>query len=318
MKTKHDVGHIAALITIVIWATTFVSTKVLLVEFSPIEILFFRFVIGYIVLLLIYPKRLQIANRKQSKYFVLAGFSGICLYYLLENIALTYTKASNVGVIISLAPFFTAILSSLILKGKHTLIIRFFIGFIMAMLGIILISYKESNMRINPTGDFLALLAALSWACYSVLTKKISEFGYHSVQVTRKVFSYGILFMLPVMFLFDFKLDMGRFTNKVYLFNILFLGLGASALCFVTWNYAVKVLGAVKTSIYIYLVPVITVIVSAFVLNETIKIQTTIGIALTIVGLLISEEKCQKKRCYLVKSKNIITYLLNLPSWLWK
>ena len=97
--------------------------------------------------------------------------------------------------------------------------------------------------------------------------------------------------MIPAMFLFDFKLDIERFTNDVYLFNMLFLGLGASALCFVTWNYAVKILGAVKTSIYIYLVPVITVIVSAFILHEIITIKTIIGIALTIAGLFISEER---------------------------
>lgn len=291
MKMKHDVGHATALMTIFIWATTFVSTKVLLIDFNPIEILFFRFVIGYIVLLLVYPKKLHVVNRKQEIYFALAGLSGICVYYLLENIALTYTQASNVGVIISVAPFFTAILSSLMSNGKNKFRMRFFLGFAMAMLGILLISFKGANIQMNPIGDLLALLAALAWACYSVLTKKISEFGYHSVQVTRKVFVYGIFFMIPAMFLFDFKFGIERFTNRVYLFNILFLGVGASALCFVTWNYAVKVIGAVKTSIYIYLVPVITVIASAFILKELINVKTIIGIALTIAGLFISQEK---------------------------
>ena len=186
MRTEHNTGHIAAFLTITIWATTFVSTKVLLKEFNPIEILFIRFVIGYVALLFVYPKRLQITDVKQKIYFALAGLSGISIYYLLENIALTFTQASNVGVIISIAPFFTAILSSLFLKGKHKLTIRFFIGFAMAMLGIILISYKGSDIHISPVGDFLALLAALSWACYSVLTRKISEFGYHSVLVQEK------------------------------------------------------------------------------------------------------------------------------------
>lgn len=295
MKAKYNMGHVAALITIFIWATTFVSTKILLSDFRPIEILFLRFVIGYIALLLIYPKRMKVRSMKHEVYFIFAGLSGICLYYSLENIALTHTMASNVGVIISIAPFFTAIISSVIFRREHKLTIHFFVGFIMAMIGILLISFKGTNIQMNPLGDFLALLAALSWACYSVLTKKISEFGYHSIQVTRKVFAYGICFIIPAMFLFDFKLEFQRLGNAVNLLNILFLGLGASALCFVTWNFAVKVLGIIKTSIYIYLVPVITVIASAFILNEAITMKSIAGITLTIAGLLISNEKCEKE-----------------------
>lgn len=295
MKAKSDIGHAAALFTIFIWATTFVSTKILLTAFSPIEILFFRFIAGYVVLLLVYPKRLHVLDKKQEVYFALAGLSGICLYYLLENIALMYTQASNVGVIISVAPFFTAILSSVMPGGKYKLGIRFFCGFALAMSGIILISGKGAGIEIHPLGDFLAFLAAFVWACYSVLTKKISEFGYHSVQVTRKVFAYGLFFMIPAMLLSDFELEIGRFANLVYLFNILFLGLGASAICFVTWNYAVKTLGAVKTSVYIYLVPVITVVASALVLQEVVSVKTVIGIVLTIAGLFISDQKYEKK-----------------------
>lgn len=296
MENKQNLGHMASMVTIFIWATTFVSTKVLLINFSPIEILFFRFVIGYIVLLLLYPKKLHVKNKKQEFYFALAGLSGICVYYLFENIALTFTQASNVGVIISAAPFFTAILSSFTIEKDSKLNFRFFIGFVMAMSGIFLISFSGDNVQIHPIGDLLAILAAFSWACYSVLTKKISEFGYPSIQITRRVFAYGLVFMIPTMIPFHFKLNLDRFADKVNLFNILFLGIGASALCFVTWNYAVKVIGAVKTSLYIYLVPVITVIVSALILKEVISVKTVIGMALTMAGLFVSERKYEQKK----------------------
>ena len=105
------IGHLAAVFTIIIWGTTFISTKILLEGFLPVEILFFRFVMGYTTLLLLYPKKLKVTDRKHELVFVFAGLCGICLYYLLENIALTFTFASNVGVIMSTAPFFTAILS---------------------------------------------------------------------------------------------------------------------------------------------------------------------------------------------------------------
>ena len=290
MKSNHTMGHLASLLTIIIWGTTFISTKILLVDFQPVEILFFRFVMGLIALLLVYPRRLKGTSRQQELTFAAAGLCGICLYYLLENIALTYTMASNVGVIISVAPFFTALLSHLVLKEEKPKA-NFFVGFVVAMAGIILISFNGSKLELNPTGDLLALLAALIWACYSVLTKKISGYGYHTILTTRRIFCYGILFMIPTLFLFDFKLELARFANPVYLFNIIFLGLGASALCFVTWNFAVKVLGAVKTSIYIYMVPVITVVTSVVILHEQITALAAVGTVLTLAGLFLSESK---------------------------
>mgnify|MGYP001623044063 FL=1 len=295
MEQNKATGHLSALLTILIWGTTFISTKVLLVDFQPVEILFFRFVMGLLALLIVYPHRMKGTTRKQELTFVVAGLCGVCLYYLLENIALTYTMASNVGVIISVAPFFTAILSHLFLKQDEKLRANFFIGFVVAMAGIALISFNGSTLQLNPVGDLLALLAAFLWACYSILTRKISSFGYNTILTTRRVFFYGILFMIPALFLFDFKLDLSRFANMTYLLNILFLGLGASALCFVTWNFAVKLLGAVKTSIYIYLVPVITVAASVLILHEPFTWMTGMGTVLTLAGLLLSESKIFKK-----------------------
>ena len=296
MENKQTIWHLSALLTIIIWGTTFISTKILLVDFQPVEILFFRFIMGLLILMLVYPHRLKGTTPGQEMTFVAAGLCGICMYYLLENIALTYTLASNVGVIISVAPFFTAILTHLFLKEDEKLRPNFFVGFVVAMAGIFLISFNGSKLELNPTGDLLALLAALVWACYSVLTKKISGYGYNTILTTRRVFFYGILFMIPALFLFDFKLGLSRFADPVYLFNIVYLGLGASALCFVTWNFAVKILGAVKTSIYIYMVPVITVVTSVLILHEKITALAGIGTVLTLAGLFLSESKLFKKR----------------------
>lgn len=291
MERNSTAGHLSSLLTILIWGTTFISTKILLVDFQPVEILFLRFLMGLLALLLIYPHRLKGTDRRQEFTFALAGLCGICLYYLLENIALTYTMASNVGVIISVAPFFTAILTHLFLNGAEKLQAVFFLGFFVAMIGIFLISFNGSTLQLNPVGDLLALLAAFIWACYSVLTKKISSFGYNTILTTRRVFFYGILFMLPALFLFDFKMELARFAEPVNLLNLLFLGLGASALCFVTWNFAVKLLGAVKTSVYIYMVPVITVITSSVILHEKVTILSGIGTILTLAVLFLSERR---------------------------
>lgn len=290
-ETNRAKGHLAAFITILIWGTTFISTKVLLKDFTPIEILFIRFIIGYIALWCVRPKFMPLKSRKQEGTFLLAGLCGICLYYLLENISLTMTQASNVGVIISTAPFFTAILTRLVSREKEPLGIPFFLGFVAAMAGISLISFSDGSASLNPTGDFLALLAAFIWACYSVLTKKISGYGYSTIETTRRVFFYGIMFMVPVMLFSGFTPDLKALISPISLGNMLFLGLGASALCFVTWNAAVRILGAVRTSVYIYLVPVITVTASVIVLKEQITMKSCIGMLLTLAGLWISEQK---------------------------
>lgn len=296
MDRKMNMGHILALITIMIWGTTYISTKILLNGFTPIEILFFRFVIGIMALSIIYPYRLKVIERKHHLLFAGAGISGVTLYYLLENIALTFTMASNVGVISAIVPFFTAILTYLYIKNEP-LRVNFFIGFVVALIGIFLISFNgTSNFEINPLGDLLAIAATLVWAIYSVITKKISSFGYNMIQATRQVFFYGILFMIPTLFLFDFKLGLERFAHPVYLFNMIYLGLGASALCFVTWNFAIKKLGAIKASIYIYLVPVITVITAMIVLHEPLTWMATFGTFLTLTGLFLSETKIITKK----------------------
>lgn len=296
MAENKAAAHITAMITIFIWGTTFVSTKILLSDFSPVEILFFRFIIGFAALFIAYPKIIRGAGLRQELVFAAAGLCGICLYYLLENIALTYTSASNVGVIVSIAPFFTVLLTYFTVKGEESLSIKFFAGFVAAMIGICLVSFGGSELQLNPKGDFMATAAAAVWACYSVLTIKIGEFGYNTVQATRRVFFYGILFMLPALAVFDFHFGLERFVNLSYIFNILFLGLGASATCFATWNFAVRVLGAVKTSVYIYMVPVITIISSMIVLNERISKTAAAGAVLTLAGLLISESRFGRKK----------------------
>ena len=214
---------------------------------------------------------------------------------------MTYTMASNVGVIISIAPFFTAMLTHLFTKDEK-LRANFFFGFVVAMVGICLISFNGAKMQLNPIGDLLALAAAVVWACYSVLTRKISDFGYHTIQTTRRVFAYGIVFMIPALFLFDFRIGAERFLSPVYLGNLIFLGLGASALCFVTWNMAVKILGAVKTSIYIYLVPVITVVTSALILREPVTIMSGVGTVLALLGLFLSEIPTSKHSVLTLKN----------------
>lgn len=296
MNNKNTLGHISAILTVLIWGTTFISTKVLLSHFTPIEILFFRFSLGFIALLLIYPHKLVLTDKKQEKLFMLAGLCGVTLYFLFENIALTYSFASNIGVIVSISPFITGILTHFFLK-QEKLKLSFFLGFFVSITGVALISFNGSSvLKLNPIGDILAVLAAATWSVYSIVTKKISDYQYNTIQVTRRIFFYGLIFMLPALFFFDFHIGIDRFKEPLLLFNILFLGFGASAVCFVTWNLSLKLLGVLKTSVYIYAVPVITVAFSAFILKEKITSIAMVGTFLTLAGLFISENRINIKK----------------------
>ncbi|MFP7277165.1 DMT family transporter [Bacillus paralicheniformis] len=292
MKIRRETaGHLAAVITIIIWGTTFVSTKVLLEDFAPVDILFYRFLIGLIVLIMVHPHVPTFRSWRQEALFAGAGLCGVTLYFLLENIALTLTYASNAGMIVAVIPMITAVLAHFFLSGEK-LEPRFFIGFAAAFTGLALIFFNGQMMlKLNPLGDILAAASAFVWAAYAILMKKISTFGYHTIQCTQRIFLYGLLFMVPALFLFDFRFDASPFASPANWLNILFLGAGASALCFVAWNWSVGVLGAVKTSAYIYMVPVITIAASVVILHEKLTWVAFCGGALTLAGLYISETK---------------------------
>lgn len=127
------------------------------------------------------------------------------------------------------------------------------------------------------------------WAVYSIITKKAGTFGYSTILTTRRIFAYGILFMIPFYIAMGGRFDFNRFASAPNLLNILFLGICASALCFVKWNYAMKSLGAIRTSVYVYLVPVVTIIFSFIFLHEPLSLMVICGTALTLAGLILSQ-----------------------------
>lgn len=284
-------GHALACMTILIWGTTFISTKVLLRDITPLQILFTRFMIGYLALWAVCPRLTKIRRKKEELYFLAAGLCGVTLYFLMENIALTYTQASNVGIIVAVSPFFTMFFGIWLLKQRRPGV-RFFIGFLIAMTGILCISLEGSQrLQLNPKGDLQALGAAAVWALYSTITKKISSFGYTTIPMTRRIFFYGLLCMLPVILFSGMKLPAMEQLTMVNIANILFLGLGASALCFVSWNSAVRILGTVQTSVYIYAVPVVTTLASVWILKETVTVIGIAGIVMILSGLLMSQNE---------------------------
>jgi drug/metabolite transporter (DMT)-like permease len=285
------IGHLAVLFSVVVWATTYISTKKLLFGFLPLQILMVRTFLAFIILSLMNPKKM-IYKEKKDRYLIAgAGVCGLYVYFFMENTALTYSSVSNVGVIVSIAPFLTLLASRFVIK-EEKLHLQYYIGFALALFGICLMSYSgKTDLKLNPFGDFLAFVAIGVWAVYSVLTRIITNKGYSTLLVTRTMFFYAFLAMVCHQILFPCAWEFERLLAKEYLFHFLFLGVVASALCFVTWNFGLKTIGTIQSSAYLYLSPVITIVFAMLFLKEQITLVSGIGAGLTFFGLLVSQRR---------------------------
>ena len=280
MKLKHGYYHLIAILTVAIWGLTFIATKVLINHgLTPQEIFFYRFLIAYLGIWIISPKRLWAAKLKDELWMVAGGIFGGSLYFFTENTALGITQASNVSFIICTAPLLTTILSLLFYNKSEKATKGLFYGSLLALIGVGLIVFNGSVvLKLSPVGDLLTLLAALSWAFYSLVIKKMTG-RYPTVFITRKIFFYGVLTILPAFLLRPLQPDFGILLQPVVLSNLLFLAVLASLVCYILWNVVLKQLGTVKASNYIYLNPLVTMLASVAILHEQITWITLMGAA---------------------------------------
>ncbi|MBQ0162344.1 MAG: DMT family transporter [Treponema sp.] len=303
-------GIFLAVITVFVWGISFICTKTLMLSFSPLETLFFRYLVAYAGLWIIRPKFEKVEKKDILLYF-LAGLSGIVVYQFSENIAVNFTSASNVSVIVSITPLFTAIIAQFFLKEKN-INVWFIIGFVISIIGVALVSLNGStSIKLNPKGDLIALAAAISWGFYSLCVSLINKKDYDLICSTRRIFFFALITLLPIVlfgwnvsksgdtsglakcfyFTMDKAVNSSRFCDWKNIVCLCFLGLLASGLSFCTWNKACAIVGTVKVSKGLYLIPVVTIIVAAIVLHESLSVMGLCGAALTIVGLFISSKK---------------------------
>lgn len=293
---RHTTGttlfHLGALFTVAVWGVSFVSTAVLLKNgLGAVEIYIYRFLIAYLLLLLIDHRRILANNLKDEFILALCGITSGSIYYIAENSALEYTAAANVSLITSLAPLLTAILIGFLYKSEK-LTTGTWIGSIIAFIGVGCVILNDNSLGEESlsgiTGDILALSAALSWAIYSILLKRISAL-YSTTFITRKILFYGVVTALPFLTLENHIVPIEILLKNEVWINILFLGVVASLLCFFLWSVAVKRLGAIKTSNYLYFSPVVTLIAAWIILNERITTIGYIGCFLVIAGLILGD-----------------------------
>jgi len=283
-------GHLLAIGTITVWGLTFINSTVVLRTLSPVQLLIARMVVGIIALTLISPKPLKLQKRSHEFFLMGIGFFSVSLYFVMENTALTYTSSSNVAVIVSTAPFFIAIFANIFLK-EEKLSPLFFVGFVLAIAGLAMVSFAGQKLQLNPLGDLLSLLTAITWAVGTMFMRKLEKYNYPVIQVTRRMFIYGVLFAIPMMFFLPTKGQFSDLLKPEVLFNVLFLGVIASAICYITWMMAMKRIGVVRSGVYIYLIPVITMIGAALILHDRIHPLSIGGAVMTMAGLFVSQWK---------------------------
>ena len=278
--------YIVTFLIVVIWGCTFVQTKVLInAGLRPDEIFVLRFIIAYLLILPFSWRKLFLDSVKEEFIALLLGLFGGSLYFITENYALAYGYCSNVSLIVCLTPLVTALVVGWRYPAER-LGKAGVVGSIVAFAGMALVVFNGNFvLKLSPLGDLLALAACLCWALYSLLIKRLSA-KYSNMLVTRKVFGYGLLTMLPILLSRGINYNVVLDGGVQVWGNILFLGLVASMLCFLGWNWCLARLGTVRATNFIYLNPVIAIISSAVVLGERVTWIAISGAVLILAGLM--------------------------------
>ncbi len=284
--------HIIALVTVIVWGSTFVYTKLLLLSgLTAAQVFTLRFIIAYVLLLAWSLTRrnfrLFASSIKDELLMLALGITGGSLYFLSENTALNYTTTTNTSLIVCLCPLFAALLISLFYRSQRLRPMQVVGSFIAAAGVVVVVLNGHFVLHLSPLGDSLALIACLCWAFYSLLMISANK-RYDVMFITRKVFFYGIVSIIPYFIFYPEMPSLATLCRPAVLANLIFLGAVASLLCFLAWNWVMKRLGAITVTNYVYLNPVVTIIFAWMLLSEQITVFFLIGTVLILLGMYLS------------------------------
>ena len=284
--------HLVAFITVAIWGTTFVSTKVLMLHgLSPAQIFTLRFFMAYVLMLCFNHRRLFASSWRDEGRMMLLGITGGSLYFLSENEAMNFTTTTNTSLIVCSCPLFATLLVRMVYKDSSRIHIVQLLGSLLAFVGMIIVVLNgRFVLHLSPVGDALAFTACMCWAIYSLLMKSVSN-HYGAAFITRKVFFYGVLTILPYYLFIPGFPPMEVFSRPQVFGNLLFLGCLASMICFLTWNWCISKLGTVKATNWVYFNPITTMIFASWVLDEKITPYFLVGATCILLGMYVADKK---------------------------
>ena len=287
--------HFVAFLTVAVWGSTFVFTKILLENgLSPAQIFTLRFMIAYLLMaagsmLAHRPFRLLSASWQDETRMLLLGITGGSAYFLAENAAMLYTTATNTSLIVCTCPLFAMLLFAIIYRHTEPITRTQAAGSVIACLGMaVVVLNGHFVLHLSPLGDLLAFGACLCWAVYSLLMKAALQ-RYDTFFITRKVFFYGLVTIIPYYMVEPGFPSLEVILHPDVLGNLLFLGVVASLLCFLLWNWVIGKLGAVVATNWVYFNPITTILFAWWLLDERITAWFLLGSLLIIVGMVLSE-----------------------------
>ncbi len=287
---KNWVGLLCGLFAASIWGGMYVVSKVVLEVIPPFTLLTIRLVMGALVLgVIVFLRRSAQFTREQFRASFLVGFVGYGISLGFQFIGTKLSTASNGSLVTSATPAFVLLFAPFLLKEQTTL--RRVIALIASTLGVIaVIDPRTANFSSSLfMGNLSLLAAALTWALYSVLVRKISSnadlLASSAVMLLAGVPS-SILFSL-----FEIKTQgIGQITIGI-IGGLLFLGIISTALAMFLWNYAFAELPAAVASLTFFAQPIVGTLLGWFFLNEKITPLFIVGGALIGVGILISAKE---------------------------
>jgi len=285
-----------ALFAVTVWGASFVATKISLQYVSPNTVVWLRFTMGMVVLGLavVLYKQFSLPVGKDWGYFAILGFLGITFHQWLQSTGLLTAQATTTAWIITSTPIFIALLGFFVLKER--LVWYQVAGIVLAAFGVLLIVTKGNLLNLasgglSTPGDFLVLVSAVNWAVFSTLSR--SGLKKHSATLMMfYVMTFGWIFTSILFFA-------GPGITEIYSIPwngwiaIAFLGIFCSGIAYIFWYDALQVLPVAQTGAFLYLEPIVTVIVAAILLREALLLATLIGGITIILGVWLVNRQDQ-------------------------
>ncbi len=274
----------------VLWALSFILNEVALRDLQPTTVVAGRWMVTALLALALLARRssldaLSVALRRDGRAFFLLSLFGVTLLYGLQISGQARTSAINTGLLANTVPIFTALLAAFFLHQR--LQPAGWAGIGLAMIGAWVVSTGGLRLEVNPAtalGDGMVLLSSLAAALYFVYGARLLR-RYPALLVTTTVAVLGALTLLPVALLG------GQSNNWSWpaMAAVLMLGIGPGLLANLWWWETVEWLGASRAAIYIYLVPLLTMLLAVWLLGETVGPAQLAGSALLLGGVWLAE-----------------------------
>jgi drug/metabolite transporter (DMT)-like permease len=237
-------------------------------------------------------QQLRLPDRKDWLYFMLLGFLGITFHQWLQSTGLVTAQAVTTGWIVASIPIFMALLSWIFLKERLAWLQ--ILGICLAAFGVLLIITKGNfgslfSGHFGTVGDFLILVSAPNWALFSILSKRGLE-KYPAAEMMFYVMLFGWIFS-SLLLLNTGDLNQFRAISLNGWLAIGFLGIFCSGIAYIYWYDALQALSVSQTGVFLYLEPLITVIVASLLLGEKLFLSGLLGGGIILLGVWMVNRK---------------------------